>query len=583
MSRRNEDVARLLENVAKLLALTDGDPFRIRAYTEAARNISAMSENISELYRAGRLDGIPGVGKSIAAKVGEYLDTGHSSYYEELKRNTPEAAVDLLEVPGIGPARAKLIAQRLHVSSLAELERAVQAHELRALPGFGAKLEQRIAREVARVAQRTSRMLLGVALPAAEEMADALRRHSSVLAIEPAGSIRRMKETIGDIDLLVSSSYPAEVMEVSAALPMVKEVLAKGPTKCSILTHNGLQIDLRGITPDKYGSALQYFTGSKDHNIALRTVALKRRWKLSEYGLFDARGLRIAGGAEHEIYEALGLDWIPPELRENRGEIEAAEHHRLPQLVSVSDIRGDLHVHTNWSDGHDTPERMVEAAIAQGYQFMAITDHSRSLHVAHGLSIERVHQQHQFIEQLNARYAPFHVLHGAEVDILPDGSLDYPEDVLAGFDVVTASVHSAFSMSRDAMTQRVVRALSNPHVDILGHPTGQILLGRLAYEIDLDVVLRSAVEYSVALEIDGQPDRLDLNDVWARRAQAAGAMLVCDSDAHATRHLAYMRYAVATARRGWVELQHVLNTLPLDHLLAYLGRRRASQRLAVAP
>ncbi|MGZ3667017.1 MAG: DNA polymerase/3'-5' exonuclease PolX [Ktedonobacterales bacterium] len=574
MPRHNEDVASLLENSAKLLALTGGDPFRIHAYTEAARNISAMSEEIGEVHQADRLDEIPGVGASIAAKVGEYLDTGHCSYYDELKRNTPVAAVELLEVPGIGPARAKVLAQQLHITSLAELEQAVHEHKLRALPGFGEKLEQRIAREVARVAQRTSRMLLGIALPAAEEMIGALRGHPAVLAIEPAGSIRRMKETIGDIDLLVSSNRPTEVMEASTALAMVKEVLTLGPTKCSVLTHDHLQIDLRGITPDEYGSALQYFTGSKEHNIALRSLAMSHGWKLSEYGHFDAQGLRIAGRTEQEIYAALGLEWIPPELRGNRGEIEAARRHELPRLVELSDIHGDLHAHTDWSDGYDTPERMVQAAIARGYQYLAFTDYSLSLHVARGLSVERVRQQRQLIEQLNVRYAPFRVLHGTEVDILASGDLDYLEDVLAAFDVVTASVHSVFGLSRDGMTKRMVHAICNPRVDILGHPTGRLLLRRSAYEVDLDVVLRAAVEHGVALEIDGQPDRLDLDDVWARRAQAAGAPLACESDAHAARQLEFMRYAVATARRGWVESKHVLNALPLEQLMAHLGRRR---------
>jgi DNA polymerase (family 10) len=574
MPRRNEEIARLLEQIAKLLALTGGDPFRIRAYTEAARNISAMSEDVAVFHEAGRLDEIPGVGPSIAAKVGEYLDTGRCSYYEELKRQSPVTAADLLEVPGIGPARARILTQRLHISSLPDLEQAVRQHQLRTVPGFGQKLEERIAREVERVTQRTSRMLLGVALPAAEDIVDALRHHPAVQAIEPAGSIRRMKETIGDIDLLVASERPAEVMAAFTSLPIVKEVLAEGITKCSVLTRESLQIDLRSVAPDEYGSALQYFTGSKDHSIALRSLAMSHGWKLSEYGLFDAHGQRLAGRTEHDIYEALGLEWIAPELRENRGEIEAATVHRLPHLVTVADIRGDLHVHTDWSDGHDPPERMVEAAIARGYQYMAFTDHSPSLHIAHGLSIERVRQQHELIQRLNERYAPFRVLHGTEVDIRADGDLDYPEDVLAIFDAVTASVHTTFDLSREDMTKRIVRALRNPYVTLLGHPTGRILLGRSGYDVDLDVVVRVAVEQGVALEVNGQPERLDLDDIWARRAVEAGARLACQSDAHSARQLEYMRYAVATARRGWVEPQHVLNTQPLDCLVAPLGAPR---------
>jgi DNA polymerase (family 10) len=581
MPQSNEDVARLLENIAKLLALTSrGDPFRIRAYTEAARNIAAMDEDIETWYHAGRLDDIPGVGSSIAAKIGEYLETGHSTYYEELKRQTPLQAVDLLEVPGIGPVRARLLVQRLGITSAADLARAAQQHQLRELPGFGAALEERIAREAGRVAERTRRMLLGIALPAAEEVVTQLRTHPAVRELTPAGSIRRMRETIGDIDLLAASDHPAEVLDAFARLPLVKEVLAKGPTRGSILTRSNLQIDLRAVTPDEFGAALQYFTGSKDHNIALRTLAVSRGWKLSEYGLFDARGQRIAGRTEQDIYSALGLEWMPPELRENRGELEAAAEHRLPQLVTINDIRGDLHVHTDWSDGHDTAERMVEAAIARGYQYIAFTDHSRSLRVAHGLSVERVREQRRLIARLNERYAPFRVFHGIEVDILPNGMLDYPDDLLAELDIVCAAVHTAFRQTRQAMTARIGAALANPHVDILGHPTGRILLGRAPYEVDLDVVLRAAAERGVALEIDGQPDRLDLDDMWARRAKETGALLVCDSDAHAVRQLEYMRYAVATARRGWAEPRHILNTLPLDHFTERIARRRLVARAA---
>lgn len=572
--RRNEDVAQFLENIAKLLALTGDDPFRIRAYTEAARNISAMTEDIGELRQSGHLEDIPGVGASIAAKVEEYMDTGHSAYYEDLKHRTHVAAVDLLDVPGIGPARAQLLAQRLHITSLPELEQAIREHKVCTLPGFGEKLEQRLEREVVRVSQRTSRKLLGVALSAAEAVIQALRAHPAVQAIEPAGSIRRMKETIGDIDILVSSDRPAEIIQATTHLPLVKEVLVQGPTRCSILTQDNVQIDLRGITPEEYGSALQYFTGSKDHNIALRALAQAHGWKLSEYGLFDAHNQRLAGRAEADIYHMLGLDWIPPELRENRGEIEAARLHRLPHLVEASQIQGDLHVHTDWSDGHDTPERMVEAAISLGYHYMAFTDHSRSLRVAGGLSIERVRQQRQLVNRLNARYAPFRVLHSTEVDILPDGALDYPEEVLADFDLVTVSVHSALGQSREVMTARLLHALGNPYVDVLNHPTGRLLLRRAGYEVDLGAIIQAAVEHGVALEIDGQPDRLDLDDVWSRRAKEAGAMLACDTDAHSAYQLTYMRYALATARRGWVEPGSVLNTLPLERLLARIARRR---------
>lgn len=581
---QNEDVARLLERIADELELiedTQQDRFRIRAYREAARNIRMMTERVEDIARAGHLEDIPGVGESIAAKVREYLETGRCAYLEELEHRAPIGAVELLSVPGVGSARAKLLSQQLGIETIEELKQAAEEHRLRTLPGFGAKTEERLLREAARVAERTQRMLLGVALPAAEEVVESLRGHAAVRAVEPAGSIRRMKETIGDIDVLAAAEHPAEVTAAFSTLPLVKEVLLQGPTKATILTRSNLQIDLRSVVPEEFGSALLYFTGSKDHNIALRTLAMARGWKLSEYGLIDKQGKRIASRGEEEIYAALGLDWMPPELRENRGEIEAAAQHRLPRLVSLEDIRGDLHVHTNWSDGQDAPERMVEAAIARGYEYVAFADHSPSLRVAHGLSLARVREQRRLIDRLNARYAPFRVLHGTEVDILPNGSLDYPDEVLADLDVVTASVHQAFGQPKEVMTARILRALENPYVTMLGHPTGRLLLRRAPYDVDLDAVVEAAARRGVALEIDGQPDRLDLDDVWSRRAWERGVVLVCDSDAHTAGQLAYMRYAVVTARRGWVEPTGVLNALPLERLMAFLRSQRSHRSFAM--
>lgn len=573
MPRRNEEISRLLHNIAKFLILGAGeDHFRIRAYEEAARTIAAMDEDIDELRVADRLEDIPGVGASIAAKVAEYLDTGRCAYYEDLKRTTPSQAVALLGVPSIGPARAKLLSERLGITTIPQLEQAATNHLLRRLPGIGAKLEEKIGREASRVSARSQRMLLGVALTAAEEVVAALQSHPAVQEITPAGSIRRMKETIGDIELLVASERPAEVVDAFVRQPFVAEVLMHGPTRGSALTRDRLQVDLRSVSPDAYGAALLYFTGSKEHTIALRTLALARGWKLSEYGLFDAHGQRIASRTEQDIYQALGMVWIPPELRELRGELEAAQRHQLPHLVKTQDIQGDLHMHTTWSDGYDSPEHLVEGALARGYHYLALTDHSRSLRVARGLSIERVREQRQLIDELNSRYAPLRILHGAEIDILPDGTLDYPDELLAELDLVTISVHTALGQPREQMTARVIAALRNPYVDVLNHPTSRLLLHRAESDLDLEAVIQAAVEQGVALEIDGQPDRLDLDDVWARRAREAGAMLVCNSDAHAARQLDYVRYAVATARRGWVEPQGVLNTLPLEALSDHFGR-----------
>ena len=574
--RRNEEVAALLEQIAELLMLKNENPYRIRAYTIAAQNIRDLDADIEEIARQGKLDEIPGVGKAIAAKIEEYLRTGKLEYYEQLKREVPVQAVDLLEVPGIGPSRAHLLYEKLGITTIQQLLEAAQNHKLCTLPGFGEKLEQRIAREAARLMQRTKRLLLGVALPVAETVVTLLREVPAVRAIDPAGSLRRMKETIGDIDILVASDRPQEVVDAFTRLPIVKEVLAVGPTRPSILTREDLQVDLRVVHPDEYGSALLYFTGSKEHNIALRSLVQDRGWKLSEYGLFDETGQRVASRTEQEIYACLGMDWIPPELRENRGEIQAALEHRLPQLVELSHIRGDLHVHSDWSDGHDSLERMVQAAIARGYEYIVISDHSPSLTVAKGLAVERLREQRRRIDELNERYAPFRILQGAEVNIHPDGSLDYPDDVLAELDVVIVSVHSAFDLPEARMTERVIRALSNPHVDLLGHPTGRLLNTRLPYEIDLDAVLDAAAEFGVAIEVNGQPDRLDLPDIWVQRAIQRGILIACTSDAHSTRQLDNMRWSVATARRGWAEARHVLNTRPLAELLQWLRQHRTA-------
>jgi len=574
--RRNEEVAALLEQIAELLMLKNENPYRIRAYTIAAQNIRDLDADIEEIAQQGKLDEIPGVGKAIAAKIEEYLRTGKLEYYEQLKREVPIQAVDLLEVPGIGPSRAHLLYEKLGITTIQQLLEAAQNHKLCTLPGFGEKLEQRIAREAARLMQRTKRLLLGVALPVAETVVTLLREVPAVRAIDPAGSLRRMKETIGDIDILVASDRPQEVVDAFTRLPIVKEVLAVGPTRPSILTREDLQVDLRVVHPDEYGSALLYFTGSKEHNIALRSLVQDRGWKLSEYGLFDETGQRVASRTEQEIYACLGMDWIPPELRENRGEIQAALEHRLPQLVELSHIRGDLHVHTDWSDGHDSLERMVQAAIARGYEYIVISDHSPSLTVAKGLAVERLREQRRRIDELNERYAPFRILQGAEVNIHPDGSLDYPDDVLAELDVVIVSVHSAFDLPEARMTERVIRALSNPHVDLLGHPTGRLLNTRLPYEIDLDAVLDAAAEFGVAIEVNGQPDRLDLPDIWVQRAIQRGILIACTSDAHSTRQLDNMRWSVATARRGWAEARHVLNTRPLAELLQWLRQHRTA-------
>lgn len=573
--RRNDEIAQILENIAKLLALKKGEsPFRIRAYQEASRAIEAESRDIEDIYRTGKLEEIPGVGPSIAAKIREYLETRNIKYYEGLKKQVFAPAVELLEVPMIGPARARLLYEQLGISGVAGLEKAAREKKLQTLPGFGVKLEEKILREAERVAARAKRLLLGVALPASEAIIDLLKDHPAVVDMSPAGSIRRMKETIGDIDILASSNRPAEVVEAFVHLPVVREVLAKGGTRSSILTSDNLQIDIRVIKPDEYGSALQYFTGSKDHNISLREAVAAKGWKLSEYGLFDKDNRRIAGKTEEEIYHALGMDYIPPELREDQNEIKAATDRRLPKLIELKDIKGDLQVHTTWSDGYDPPEKMVEEAILRGYEYIAFTDHSQSLGIAGGMTPKKLKDQRLLIEKLNRRFKPFRVLLGAEVNIKADGSLDYPDEVLAELEVVVAGIHSAFSQTRQQMTQRIIKAMRSPYVTLLSHPTGRILFRREGYEVDLEAVFEEASKTGVALEINGQPDRLDLDGTCSREGKERGVKLSCNTDAHSARQLENMRYSVATARRGWVEAKDVLNTFSLDRLLDYIQVRR---------
>lgn len=565
---KNAEVAQLLKNIANLLELKGESIYRIGAYREAARNIEILTEDISVLLQQNRLQEIPGVGPSIADKIREYLTTGRLDYYEQLKREVSSEPVALLQVPGLGPRRAQYFHKELGISSLEELERAAVEHRLSKLPGIGAKTEAKLLRELRRLRQRTRRLLLSVALTAAEEVVDLLRPSRAILDIEPAGSIRRRKETIGDIDILASSRAPEMVMDAFVTMPIVKEVIARGQTLSSILTRDDLQIDLRVVDPSTYGAALQHFTGSKEHNIALRELALHKGFTVSEYGIFDLdSGKRLGGERETDIYEALGMQFIPPELRENRGEIEAAQRGQLPNLVEERHIRGDLHVHSDWSDGTASIQDMVDTAIELGYDYIAICDHSKALGIARGLSLERLRQQQELIRMLNCKYSPFVILAGTEVDILKDGQLDYPDEVLQTLDLVTASVHSAFGQSREAMTARIIRALRNPYVDVLNHPTGRILLEREPYDVDLEEVLRVAAETGTALEINASPNRLDLDDVWARRAKELGVTLVIDTDAHSPDNLTFMRYGVATARRGWLEPKDVLNTRLRDKLV----------------
>lgn len=571
---KNADVARFLEEIADLLEMKGETPFKVRAYRDAARRIEGLRENVATLVEENRLTEIRGIGPSIAAKISEFVKTGRSSYLEDLAREFPKGMAELLEIPGVGAKKARLFYEKLGISTVEQLEEAARSHRLMQLPGIQEKTEQNVLQGIQRLKQVKGRMLLGTALPAAEEIIRELRTHPAAEQVEVGGSIRRMKETIGDIDILAASDKPEEVINAFVSLSPVKSVLAKGSTKASVLTEANLQIDLRVVSPDQWGAALQYFTGSKDHNIQLRTIAENRGLRINEYGVFRTdTNERIAGSTEEEVYRTLGMEWIPPEIRESSGEIEAAMENRLPHLVEVGDIRGDMHAHTNWSDGSDTIEAMAEAARALGYEYLTISDHSVSMTFIKGLTIERIREQRRIIDRLNEHFEGFRLLHGIEVNIRSDGTLDYPDEILAEFDVVTASIHGGLGQSREQITQRMLSAIHNPHVDILGHPSGRLINKRDPSEFDAEAVFTAAAETGTALEVNAQPDRLDLRDADVRTAIESGATIAIDSDAHSTAQLELIRYGVATARRGWAEAKHVLNALPLDKLMERLRIR----------
>ncbi len=572
---KSYEIARLFERMADVLELKGENPFRIRAYRRAAQNLETLSEDVETLAREGHLENIPGVGADLAGKIAEYLRTGHIKEIDAACRTVPRGVVELLEVPGIGPKTARQLYEREGVTSLAKLERLAAAGKLRGLRGIQARTEQNIVRGIQLFRGGQARMPLGRALPLGRELVHALEAVRGVKTVTLAGSLRRMKETVGDIDLLAISTEPAAVIKAFTGLRQVAEVLERGTTKAAIRHREGLQVDLRVMEPECFGAALAYFTGSKQHNIRIREMGMKRGLKISEYGVFrEKSGRRIAGASEEEVYAAVGLPWIPPELREDAGEVEAARAKRLPHLISVGEIHGDLHCHTNASDGHHSIEALVDAAAARGYAYVAVTDHSRATRVAGGLTIEELRAHVRRIRAVAKKHPAITVLAGSECDILPDGRLDYPDGVLGELDLVIASVHTRFKQSKREMTKRICTALANPHVHVLGHPTGRLLGERDPYALDLDEVLRAAKRHGKALEINGYPDRLDLCDVHARRARDAGVLLAIGTDTHMLDHLGYMELGVATARRGWVEAPCVINTWPAEKLRTWLRAGR---------
>lgn len=573
----NRDVAEILRQIAFLLEM-DGVEFKPRAYEKAAYAVDALEEPIQELYARGgvkALEAIPGVGKSIAQKIEELLRTGRLSYYEELRRKYPIDLASLMGIEGVGPKTLRALYEALGITTLEELEQAARQGRLRQLPRFGEKTEAAILRGIELLRRHRGRFLLGDVLPLMEDIAARLAALREVERVEIAGSLRRRKETVGDADLLIISRRPERVMDVFVTLPEVVQVYERGETRSRVRFRNGLDVDLRVVPRESFGAALQYFTGSKEHNIALRRIAEKKGLKLNEYGLFRGER-RIAGRTEEEIYEALGLSYIPPELREDRGEIEAARQGRLPRLIEYGDLRGDLQVQTNWTDGANSIEEMALEARRLGLEYIAITDHTRSLAMTRGSDEAKLLEQIAEIRRLNQKLSGIRLLTGAEVNIRKDGTLDIRDEVLAQLDVVGIAVHSHFTMSRQEMTERIARAMRHPHADILFHPTGRLLLKREPYEVDIEEIIRVARETGTVLEIDAYPERLDLKDEHIRKAVEAGVKLVIDSDAHHASHFRVLSYGIAQARRGWARREDILNTLPCEEFLAHLkdGRRR---------
>lgn len=555
-------------------------PFKPRAYVKAAQVISGLEEEIGEIYGKGglgALEEIPGVGVSIAEKIEELLKTGRCRYYEDLKKKTPVDLSELSAIEGLGPKSVKKLYQKLGVKNLADLEKAAGAGKIARLEGFGKKSEDNILKGIEFVKKSGGRFILGFAMPEIRVIESRLGNLAGVEELVVAGSVRRRKETIGDVDILVISQKPKPVMDYFVGMPEVVRVYAHGETKSAVKIKSGLDIDLRVVERRSYGAALNYFTGSKDHNVALRQIAIKKGYKLNEYGLFRGKK-QVAGKSEEEIYKALGMDYIEPEMRENTGEIELSRKHALPKLIGYDELCGDLQIQTDWTDGSDSIETMASVASKAGLKYIAVTDHTKHLAMTHGLDERRILKQMAEIDRINEKLkiknGKFRILKGTECDILKDGSLDLPDDVLAKLDVVGAAVHSYFNLPRGEQTERIKRAMSNPHVDILFHPTGRIINRRAAYEVDMDELIKTAKKTGTVMEIDALPDRLDLKDEYIRKCVEAGVKLAIDSDAHSPTHFPYLEYGIAQARRGWATNSDIINTQPLEKMLCLLKSRR---------
>ncbi len=571
---KNADIATVFENIADLLELKGENRFKIRAYARAAETIRHLSEEMESMHEEGKdFKDIAGIGDAIAAKSMELITTGRLRYYEELKSQFPDGIINLMDIPGIGPKTAYRLATELGVGTVDQLEAAIGDGRVAKLNRLGEKTAANIMRAIEAFRRKDRRIPLGEALPVVEEILSVLKTLPGVLNLTPAGSLRRFKETVGDIDLMGAADDPQSVITAFVALSQVREVLAQGPTKASVILPGGLQADLRMVEHADFGSLLQHFTGSKQHNVTLRTWAQKKGFSLSEYGIADLKTGRVERfGREDDFYAYLGLQYIPPEIREDMGEIDLAERNAIPALIELGDIKGDFHTHSTGSDGIDSIEDMAGAAGALGYEYLAITDHSSGRNIGSDRKLERVMKQTEEIKKLNSLSDGPFLLNGVEVDIKADGSLDLPDEVLAQLDIVIASVHSSFLQNREVMTRRIIGAIENPNVDMVAHPTCRKIGEREPVDVDLEAVYSAAARYGKALEINAIPDRLDLKDIHAYRARELGVTLAIGSDAHAVYHLGFMKFGIGVARRAWCQPGDILNTRPLKEVLGFLRR-----------
>jgi DNA polymerase (family 10) len=567
-------MATLFENIADLLQIKGEGRYRVLAYRRAGEALRALGRDVQDIWQEGEVETIPGVGKAIASKIDEIIRTGELEFLNRLVQEVPIGLIDVLQVDDVGPKKAALFWKELGIATVDELEKAAQEQRLQVLPGMGSRSEERILKSIESLKRRqTDRILIDEASRIAEMLLEELRQIQGVVKTEAAGSLRRKRETIGDLDLVVAANNSTEVMEAFIGLPQIDRVRGRGDTKASVELKDGVQVQIWIHPPERFGSALQYATGSQAHNVRLRELALAGDLSLSEHGFKRKNGTEILCADEAEVYETLGIPWIAPEMREDRGEVNLAREGHLPKLIETKDLRGDLQSHSDWSDGAVSLEVMAKAAKKIGHKYIAITDHSVSLGIAQGLSPERLLKQSDAITEARDKIKGFHILHGVEVEILADGSLDYPDEILAEMDIVVASLHSSLRQPREKITERLLKAIRNPHVDIIGHPTGRLIGKRDAADLNMEIIVRAASEHGVALEINASPDRLDLNDVHARLAVEAGCLFAISTDAHHPDHLGMLPYGVGIARRAWIEPKSVINTWSFKQISKWLHTR----------